>query len=231
MQRTIGAQTARLFAGISLVFAGCGSDGEGDGGDLSEAADEATSENCGKGEYPTDGEITLCTEAGDGCDAIEDARGYTSFYGNVKVRGVSDLEPLHCLQTTGGLSISSASELKDLTGLANLTQLSSLSLVDNPALESLAGLDGLKNLDYLSIVDTGLRSVPGLPSGLIVKNLSIEYHDELTSLDGLERIDVTDMLFISDNPKLPQCLAETYAASLTGVEAVIENNDLAATCD
>jgi hypothetical protein len=80
-------------------------------------------------------------------------------------------------------------------------------------------------------VDTGLRSVPGLPSGLVVKNLSIEYHDELTSLDGLESIDVTDMLFISDNPKLPQCLAEGYAATLEGVEAVVENNDLAATCD
>jgi hypothetical protein len=228
---TIGAQTTRIFAGIALVLASCGDDGAGGDGDLSEAEDEASSENCGKGEYPTDGEITLCKEAGDGCVAIEAARGYTSFYGNVSIRGVSDLEPLHCLQKAGGFSISNATELEDLTGLESLEELGTLSLVDDPALKSLAGLDGLKNLEYLSLVATGLESVPGLPSGLIVNNLSIEYHEELTSLAGLEGIEVTDMLFISDNPMLPQCEALAYAASLTGVEATVENNDLAATCD
>jgi hypothetical protein len=234
-----GGHPARFFTTISLILAACGSDG-GDGkdtsgnpatGDGDGDGDDGNPENCGKGEYPTDGELTLCAQAGNGCDAIEDARGYTSFYGNVNVRGVSSLEPLHCMQKAGGLSISNGDELKDLTGLGSLSQLLNLNLVDNAGLKSLAGLDSLKQLEILSLIDNGLASMPGLPSGLSVKNLDIEYHEQLTSLEGLENIEVTETVFISDNPKLPQCAAEAYAATLSGVEATIEKNDLAATCD
>jgi hypothetical protein len=241
-------RTSFLFwlLGGTAVLSACGSDdgdkeiqGGGDGdndgsdGQADGDADGDEGGSCGKGMNPSQGEVKYCPDADSSasCTAVEEVEGYTAYYGDIFIEGVSDLTPFACLAEVGQITIADSPGLRDLNGLSAVSDLGVLGLRNNPDLESLAGLDSLRALGTLNLIENGLTSLPGLPDGLTVGNLFIERHEGLTSLAGLEKVTVTFDLAIVGNPGLPQCEAEAFAARFEGITTRVEDNDLTASCD
>lgn len=112
-----------------------------------------------------------------------------------KNKSLIDIQSLSNLNDTspGNFSISENDNLINLTGLNNITT-SEIWISNNP---NLINIEALKNINYLGNLN-GIR---------IINN------DKLTNLSGLEKIVITNQLWIKDNDNL---------SSLKGIENIIE---------
>jgi Leucine-rich repeat (LRR) protein len=162
---------------------------------------------------------------------------------------LSDLDALRNLTRARVLSLEGNDGLENLEALANVRELDELLVMNNPALESLSGLrnalgsievsvgisnndalvdlDGLGGLraDALYVADndllTDLRGVAVAPT---INTLAIRGNASLTSVDGVENLEVASYFYVSDNPVLSDLSA---FENLTHVFAELElsNND------
>lgn len=213
-----------------------------------EGPEETASFSCGRGfDAKMDG---FRFRSAQELDAFE-RHGCTDAAGEVLmvyyVPGAENLGPLHALSRVDSLlEIGYASDLRSLDGLENLERLGNLSLIANPELEDISALSSLRSSgsepptksiyiadnDHLTNLD-GLGGIERLVGVLI-----IEENDALTSLDGLDGLEsfaqtsYDTQIIIRNNPKLPTCEAEAFAAGIDGVdEVIIAGNDDAASCD
>jgi hypothetical protein len=160
---------------------------EGQGGSATTAAAP-----CSLGTWAND--FIAYSQAG-----LQQLNGYTRVTGNLYIgtssstsaTDVTTLSPLRCLEVVEG----------------------SFTILESPLLTNLVGLEHLQQAgDFTLSTNAGLETLEG-PAGLIVLSfLHIRANAALRSLsDGI--IGATD-LFINDNPVLPQCRAEAFAASI-----------------
>jgi|GEM_PF-5549184 len=184
---------------------------------------------CGKGRYPSEGSVSFCGEPEEGCTPLSEAADYTSFYGDVYVTAASDLEPLACFKKAQSLSLFKMPELENLEPLGNLVHVSYLTIQDSPKFKSLAGVKP-GYVDTLSIANCGFEDMGGLTEAIELDAITIEDNENLTSLAGLERVTITDLIAIRNNPKLPECEAQAFAARFPDVQVVISGNDSSASC-
>ena len=115
----------------------------------------------------------------------------------------------------GGSSVSSLSDITDLSGLQFISIGGDLKIQHNPLLTSLGGMDMLTSVSGGVTIfnNDGLSSLSGLDAlGSIGKNLSILNNDALTTLMGLNALtSIATSLNISFNPML---------TSMTGLEGI-----------
>jgi hypothetical protein len=136
------------------------------------------------------------------------------------------------LEIGNGLNIQYNDSLKDITGLEMIDTLSHLSVIGNTQVST---LDGLENLKYigsaLELSDnaklTDLTALGDL--GFIGRWLMISGNDMLTSLHGLDNVDISyiESLYIDQNPMLSGCEVNSICNFLLDASAyvLIEYND------
>ena len=161
--------------------------GEGQGG-----SGATTLDPCSLGTW--DDDFTAYSQAG-----LQQLSGYTRVTGELYIgtssstsaTDVTSLSALGCLQVVeGSVTILESPRLTNLAGLEHLEQVESFTISTNAGLETLAGPQALLVLDFLHVRANGaLRSLS----------------------DGI--LDAA-VLYINDNPVLPQCRAEALSMSL-----------------
>ena len=227
-----------------LAAAACGDDGSNKMAELGDAGSmQPENENdgdggkkpaqndgpCGKGDYPSDGTVNLCGTAKAGCEALSAAKDYTDFYGDVYVTGGTDVTPLSCLESAGTLSFFEMPEMESFEAFKRMANVQLLLVQESPKFTSLAGLKP-NTVETLSIDNCGIEEMKGLGEDVELDSITIENNEKLTTLKGLERLKVKDLVVIRDNPKLPECEAKAFAARFPDADSVISGNDAAATC-
>jgi hypothetical protein len=118
--------------------------------------------------------------------SLKSVDGAVSIDANPKLVGVVDFPQL---LTVGSLQLHDNALLTDLSAFSRLLRLETLQVMRSPVLTNLSALSGLRELEGLV-----LQENPEL-SGL--------------GLSKLERVGT--YFFVTDNPKLPQCLATSLA--------------------
>lgn len=233
------------FGVLGLLGAtACGDDGSnkmanlGDAGSMGQDEQDDAGEGkkpvkndgpCGKGEYPSKGTVNLCGTAKSGCEPLSAAKDYTDFYGDVYVTGGTDVTALSCLESAGTLSLFEMPELESFEPFKRMANVQLLLVKGSPKFSSLAGLKP-NAVETLSINNCGIEEMKGLSEDIELDSITIENNAELTTLKGLERLKVNDLVVIRDNPKLPECEAKAFAARFSGVDSIISGNDTSATC-
>lgn len=229
------ARTEKWLCFLALAAcSGCGGGGDGGAERARENDASGAAQGCSRGEYPTSGEVKFCPDAdfASECVPASQARGYSDYYGDVYIRGLSELSDFSCMAAVGNVTIADGEGMADLSGLASLSDFGVLALVENPDLQSLSGLGDVVEMGGLQLENNPrIGDMRGLPAGLSMDSMYIERNPELTTLAGLEDVSVTRYLAIAGNPRLPQCEAERFAARFPGITTVVRNNDTSATCD
>jgi len=194
----------------------------------------------------------VAVESLDGLEALERVSGLTLT--NVDVSDLSSLarltifasDPVNQNPLSDGLiRIDGCDQLRDLTGLAQLTGWSDLSITNSANLESLHGLyvgtwtgrvdlsslpklRDLKALapawriERLSIRDTGLEALDGLETVQYLGELDISLNPSLRSLRNLSGVLTLQQMFVSDNAALEQL---PQGLLLTGLGTLVITNN------
>lgn len=153
--------------------------------------------------------------------------------------GVKSLEGLHALEYVGGhLMIEDASALRDLGGLRAVCFVRGELRVHSAAqLVDLSGLDELGVVGHLVLADNErLVSLAGVEALADVNGSVLIYRNPvLGDVDGLAAVEwVGGDIRVVDNPALPRCAVEQWAAPLTpngdAGEAEIVGNDDTVSC-
>ena len=158
---------------------------------------------------------------------------------------LNDLEALRDLEAVnfgfigGTIALENNDALTSLDGLpaAPLYERAafSLDLRDNDALVDLRGAERITRLSSLTLLRNGaLVGLDGLENVTTVRIINVQENARLASLDGLSGLqEVTADDYVVqfvDNPLLPQCEVEAFAARFERTCAC-EGNDSDATCD
>jgi hypothetical protein len=122
--------------------------------------------------------------------ALESVDSIFTIKNHGKLVGVSGMPGL--IHIGGGLSLGENALLADLSGFSKLRHLPNLWLMNNSALTSLAALGGLREVGTLFVQD----------------------HPQLVRLDLDWLAQVTKSFHVTDNPKLPGCLATSLATAV-----------------
>lgn len=174
-------------------------------------------------------------------------------YNNKSLVNISHLESLSYVK--GVIIIEKNASLLTLEGLENFDTIRLLNIIENESLEhlhnlsnlkavrtelliennqSINNLSGLENVTYvgedLKIFDMDLlNDLQGLNNLAYAQWLKVRYNDNLTSLDGLDKLDTIVGLSINDNPKLFSM--ESIANTHINWFAHLEDNNLLDVCN
>jgi hypothetical protein len=173
-------------------------------------------------------------------DALLTTEGFTSLkslgglsiQNNTSLQWVGDLPALQSLNYQ--LDVQRNPRLLGLRNMGALTSLGQLNLADNPMLMDLSPLASMQKLEDLFVErNPSLTSLGALASLREVMNVHIEQNANLTrfELGALQKVSME--FFVTDNPKLPTCLANALVTAVhTGNVFLrrISGNDDAATC-
>ena len=112
----------------------------------------------------------------------------------------------------GAVSIDTNPKLVSVTDFPLLVSVGSLRLADNPLLTDLSAFSRLLRLETLHVLRSpGLTDLSALSGLRELEGLSLQENPELSGL-GLSRLErVSTYFFVTDNPKLPGCLATSLA--------------------
>lgn len=157
--------------------------------------------------------------------------GTLEFENNPVLEAVGELPKLE--RVTSGMRFSRNAVLKDLWGLQKVQNSGFLFIHNNPQLFRLMGFNQLISLKVLSLENNAsLIDLSDLALLHSLEELHVISHENLLRLDlnGLEN--VTLIFTVTENPRLPTCLAVSLAARVnTGGAPEIRGNDSSTPCD
>ncbi|MEO6039744.1 MAG: T9SS type A sorting domain-containing protein, partial [Saprospiraceae bacterium] len=137
----------------------------------------------------------------------------------------TDLTGLEQITSLGGtLDLGDLPQVASFSSLENITSVGGrLILENNPALNSLEGLKNIVSVGADEILISNLPSITSLlPLGGLVANcqkLTVAHMAQLTSLDGLENVSVTQgRLIIRSNPVLTSISSLAKVTTLLGLD-------------
>ncbi|WP_163994660.1 DUF7151 family protein [Pyxidicoccus caerfyrddinensis] len=153
--------------------------------------------------------------------------GYMSVEGNYGLETVGPMPLLESVDTM--LTLTFNPKLVEVSGAPSLRNVGNvLNLADNPLLTDLSGFSQLVSLRYLWVVRNGaLTSLTQLRALRELNGLVVQENPELVRLDLDGLVQVSGHFNVTDNPKLPGCLATSLATGVyTGpaTEFAIERN-------
>jgi hypothetical protein len=104
----------------------------------------------------------------------------------ISSQNLADLANLNLQKVAGDLTIADSPVLTDLKGLHQLRRVTGTLLIKEcAALSSLEGLGSLKRVREMKLRNSGLASLEGLHSGVVMKALSLHDLPELVDLQGV----------------------------------------------
>jgi hypothetical protein len=116
-------------------------------------------------------------------------------YGNAALERVSG-----CAEIQGDLRISGVTTLEPLAGLTKVH--GTLTIEDSPKLAKMTGLEQLSHVDGLVLSRTGLFTTQGLEGLRVVKRLAVAENPRLISVAGLNQVREVGQVVIVNNPRL-----------------------------
>jgi hypothetical protein len=149
--------------------------------------------------------------------------GYITIHGNYQLETVGPMPSLESVDSI--FAINSHDKLVGVSGMPRLIQLGvGLSLGDNALLADLSGFSKLRHVPNLWLMhNSALTSLAGLGGLREVDTLFVQDHPQLVRLDLDWLAQVTQSFHVTDNPKLPGCLATSLATSVyTGPASELE---------
>lgn len=159
-----------------------------------------------------------------------------TWLGNFSARSAAELQQLSGYTHVSGrlyVGVSSSGVTTDVTSLAALSCLEQVDgevhILENHNLRDLAGLERLALVGGNFTVSTNaqIATLEALTGLVVTDVLHIRANPQLTTLgDGILSAAV---MYINENPALPQCLAEALALDL-GLTCNCENNAEGGTC-
>lgn len=157
--------------------------------------------------------------------------GSISITGNSALQRVGPLSLLELVEDE--FAVRGNPQLVSVEGLPLLRYAKRLVLGNNPSLKHLTGFERLLWLKRLDVWENAtLESLADLKALRELESLAVQRCPELTALGLDELARVTSGFVVTDNPKLPACLASSLADVVHpgGEGRVIERNDEGATC-
>ncbi|WP_255207951.1 MULTISPECIES: hypothetical protein [unclassified Myxococcus] len=136
-------------------------------------------------------------------------------------------------RVTSGMRFHDNAMLKDLWGLERVQNSGFLFIGNNPQLFRLMGFDRLLSLKVLTLENNAsLTDLSDLVLLQSVEELYVLSHENLLRLDLNALESVTNIFTVTENPRLPTCLAVSLAARVNmGGAPEIRGNDSSASCD
>ncbi|NVJ10284.1 leucine-rich repeat domain-containing protein [Myxococcus sp. AM001] len=136
-------------------------------------------------------------------------------------------------RVTSGMRFNDNAVLKDLWGLERVQNSGFLFIGNNPRLFRLMGFDRLLSLKVLTLENNAsLTDLSDLILLQSVEELYVLSNENLLRLDLNALESVTHIFTVTENPRLPTCLAVSLAARVNmGGAPEIRGNDSSASCD
>ncbi|QDE72710.1 hypothetical protein BHS09_33515 [Myxococcus xanthus] len=136
-------------------------------------------------------------------------------------------------RVTSGMRFNANAVLKDLWGLQNVQHSGFLFIGNNPQLSRLMGFDRLLSLKVLTLENNAsLTDLSDLALLQSVEELYVLSNENLLRLDLNALESVTSIFTVTENPRLPTCLAVSLAARVNmGGAPEIRGNDSSTPCD
>ncbi|WNZ61472.1 hypothetical protein QEG98_37310 [Myxococcus sp. MxC21-1] len=136
-------------------------------------------------------------------------------------------------RVTSGMRFNANAVLKDLWGLQKVQNSGFLFIGNNPQLPRLMGFDRLLSLQVLTVENNAsLTDLSDLALLQSVEELFVLSNENLLRLDLNALESVTRIFTVTENPRLPTCLAVSLAARVnTGGAPEIRGNDSSSPCD
>ncbi|ATB50717.1 protein phosphatase 1 regulatory subunit 42 [Corallococcus macrosporus] len=136
-------------------------------------------------------------------------------------------------RVTSGMHFRGNALLKDLWGLERVRNTGVLYIGENPRLSRLMGLDRLRTLTTLTVENNAsLTDLSDLVLLHSVEDLMVLSNENLQRLDLNALEDVGRYFVVTENPRLPTCLAVSLATRVgPGETPEIRGNDSSAVCE
>ncbi|MFZ1677804.1 MAG: T9SS type A sorting domain-containing protein, partial [Saprospiraceae bacterium] len=117
-----------------------------------------------------------------------------------------NLNGLENFKYTPGMIISHNKVLVDIKGLKNLHGCQDqIRMQSNPKLINLEGLENITHTDIALNSNTSLLSLSGLDNVVKLDGCQLIENPSLTTIEQLSKIDTVHRIYITDNPKLSVC--------------------------
>lgn len=157
--------------------------------------------------------------------------GALEFYRNPVLEAAGAFPKL--ARVTSGMHFRGNAVLKDVWGLEQVQNNGVLYIGENPQLARLAGFGRLHTLTTLTVENNAsLTDLSDLVRLRSVEDLMVLSNENLQRLDLNALEDVARYFVVTENPRLPNCLAVSLAASVnTGERPEIRGNDNSASCE
>lgn len=157
--------------------------------------------------------------------------GTLEFSRNPALEAVGEFPKL--ARVTSGMLFNANAVLKDLWGLTEVQNSGFLFIGNNPQLSRLMGFDRLLSLKVLTLENNAsLTDLSDLVLLQSVEELFVLSNENLLRLDLNALESVTSIFTVTENPRLPTCLAVSLAARVnTGGAPEIRGNDSSTPCD
>lgn len=162
-----------------------------------------------------------------GLEQLDSIYGALSIDSNFSLQTLSGLNALQIIE--GEMTIEALGSLENMNGLDSLASVGELTISNNPSLINLAGLDSLKYFGNKLTINNNaslqlLNTFTQLDS--TASSVNISQNDKLTSLVGLENINVLEGLHISSNDMLTSLMGLDNVIVITGALTIIGNDSL-----
>ncbi|MFP2958892.1 hypothetical protein ACLEPN_13870 [Myxococcus sp. 1LA] len=166
----------------------------------------------------------------EGMDALTQV-GTLDFYRNPVLEAAGAFPKLE--RVTSGMHFRGNAVLKDLWGLERVQNTGVLYIGENPQLARLAGFDRLRTLTTLTIENNAsLTDLSDLVLLHSVEDLVVLSNENLLRLDLNALENVSRYFIVTENPRLPTCLAVSLATRVPpGETPEIRGNDSSASCE
>ncbi|WP_225888243.1 DUF7151 family protein [Myxococcus xanthus] len=157
--------------------------------------------------------------------------GTLEFSRNPALEAVGEFPKLE--RVTSGMLFNANAVLKDMWGLQKVQNSGFLFIGNNPQLSRLMGFDRLLSLTMLTVENNAsLTDLSDLVLLQSVEELFVLSNENLLRLDLNALESVTRIFTVTENPRLPTCLAVSLAARVnTGGAPEIRGNDSSLPCE